>query len=333
MAEISNQSDIKTRKSPNFKIGVITAIITVIAISTQPIISEKRPDVLYPVIYAIATVLFENILIFPLALKHTLNQRKNPSGQLKFTIKKHWWRFLTVGIVFALSQIMFFYGFDSSGESAAISGSIAMKSSIIFTIIIGWIFLKEKASIIQIIFTAVILVALVYTLTLGSFRVEEMNIGTLVLFLMPLLWTVGHSVTKPILQQGLVKPSQVIFIRTLIGMVLLFSVWLCTYSISDLVLFLDWSNLLYMFLIGLSYVIGHYGWYSSIKHIDLALSSAIQAPQPILTSFFAWWILNEPIKFYHYIGLAVIFTSILIILYDKNRLERKINNKKLATTD
>jgi drug/metabolite transporter (DMT)-like permease len=198
-----------------------------------------------------------------------------------------------------------------------------MKSSIVFTIIIGWIFLKEKASIVQLIFTAIILVALIYTLTLGTFNIGVVNIGTLVLFLMPILWTIGHSVTKPILQQELVEPSQVIYIRTLVSMVFLLVFFIIFNPISDLFLFFDWSNILFMFLIGLSYVIGHYGWYSSIKHIDLALSSAIQAPQPILTSFLAFLILKSTIELYHYIGLVVVFIAILIILYDKHRLEKK----------
>jgi drug/metabolite transporter (DMT)-like permease len=323
LEEITRSSEIEPIKPPNFKIGVIAAIVTVIAISTQPIISDTRPGALYPVIYAFATVLFENILIFPLALKHTLSQKKTYPGSLRSTFKKYWWRFLVVGTVFAIAQIMFFYGFDESGEAGAISGSIAMKSSIIFTIIIGWIFLKEKASIIQMIFTAVILIALVYTLTLGTFKIEKVNIGTLILFLMPILWTIGHTVTKPLLQKELVKPSQIIFIRTLISMILLFFYFLILHPIGDLLLFFDWTNLLFMFLIGLSYVIGHYGWYSSIKNIDLGLSSAIQAPQPILTTFLAWLILGDTIEFYHYIGLTVIFISILLILYDKQRLTKR----------
>lgn len=314
--------------SPSFRIGVVAAIITVIAISTQPIISEKRPDSLYPVIFAIATVLFENLLIFPIALTHTIKQRKSHPGTLKWTIKKHWWRFLVIGIVFALSQIMFFYGFDASGDSGAVSGSIAMKSSIVFTVIFGWIFLKEKASVVQLIFTVIILVALVYTLTLGTFRVDEINIGTLTLFLMPFLWTIGHSVTKPILQQELVKPSQVIYIRTFISTILLLLYFVIFFPLSDLLLFFNWTNILFMFMIGLSYVIGHYGWYLSIKHIDLALSSAIQAPQPILTSILAYWILKDTIEFYHYVGLAVIFLSILLILYDKHRLSKRLNTAK-----
>ena len=82
-----------------------------------------------------------------------------------------------------------------------------------------------------------------------------------------------------------------------------------------------------MFLIALSYAVGHYGWYTSIKNIDLALSSAIQAPQPILTSILAVAIALEPIELYHYIGLAIIFVSILIILYDKHRLTKRNQEK------
>jgi drug/metabolite transporter (DMT)-like permease len=314
-----------------FQIGVIMAIITVIAISTQPIISESRPDVLYAVFYALTTVLFENILILPIALTQTISREKKTSGTLKKAIKEHWWRLLIVGLVFSIAQITFFWGFDISGDSAAVSGSIALKSSIIFTLIIGWIFLKEKASIIQLIFTGIIFVGLFYTLTLGTFRPEKVNFGTLILFLTPLFWTVGHSLSKKPLQKGDITPSQLIYTRTLISTVILTIFTFTTNPLQDVTLFFNWTNLLFMFLIALTYAIGHIGWYISIKNIDLALSSAIQAPQPILTSFFAWWILKEPIEIYHYVGLAVIFLSILIILYDKQRLSKRFNAKTTKT--
>jgi drug/metabolite transporter (DMT)-like permease len=312
-----------------FQIGVFAAIITVIAISTQPIISESRPSSLYAVFYAFTTVLFENVLIFPITLTQTISRKKKTPGILKKSIKEHWWRFLIVGLVFSIAQIMFFWGFDISGDSAAVSGSIAMKSSIIFTLIIGWIFLKEKASIIQLIFTVIIFIGLFYTLTLGTFRLGNINLGTAILFLMPLLWTIGHSVSKKPLKQGDITPSQLIYIRTFISTVILTIFTFTVYPIQDLSLFLDWTNLLFMFLIALTYAIGHIGWYLSIKNIDLALSSAIQAPQPILTSFFAWWILKEPIEIYHYVGLAVIFLSILIILWDKQRLAKRLHAKTI----
>ena len=313
-------------KKPNFKLGVFSAIITLIAISTQPIISGNRPSVLDPFIYAIATVLFENIMILPLAVTHSIKRKKSYPDMLKNALKKHWWRFLIVGSVFAGAQIMFFYGFDLSG---AVSGSIAMKSSIIFTMAIGWIFLKEKASWIQIILTGVILVALFYTLTSGTFQMDQVNYGTLILFIMPLLWTIGHSITKPLLQMEMVAPSQIIYIRTFLSTIILSIVYFSLNPLSNIALFFNWYNLLFMFLIALTYAVGHYGWYTSIKNIDLALSSAIQAPQPILTSFLAWVFLDETLKLYHYIGLAVIITAILIILYDKQRLAKRQVNKTI----
>ena len=262
-------------------------------------------------------------------IPQSLNRKRTHPGVLKKALIKHWWRFVLVGLVFAGAQILFFWGFDISGVSGEISGSIAMKSSIIFTLIIGWIFLKEKASPIQLVMTIVIFVGLFYTLTSSTFNPGDINFGTLILFLMPILWTIGHSITKPLLQKNIVTPSQIIFIRTLISTVVLFTFTFILNPISDFNLFLNWNHVLFMFLIALSYVIGHLGWYTSIKHIDLALSSAIQAPQPILTSIFAWAILKTPVEFYHYVGLTVIFLSILVILWDKQRLTKHLDAKTI----
>ncbi len=315
----SNGKEETMKKSPKFKFGVLMAVITLFAIASQPIISGKRPAILDPVIFALATNLFENLIILPFAIKDTIYNRKSNPYFIKETIRKYWWRFLIIGSVFAVSLIMFFYGFDISG---AISGSIVMKSDIIFTLIIGWIFLREKASVLQIIFTGIILLILVYTFTSGTFQIDQINIGTVILFIMPLLWTIGNSVAKPLLKDGIITPSQIIYIRTLISTILLCIFYFLIFPMSNIMLFVNWKNLLFMFLIGFSYTLGHIGWYTSIKHIDLAISSAITAPQPIVTSIFAWLILSEPIEIYHYIGLAVIFVSILIILMDKNYKSR-----------
>lgn len=329
------------KKISTFVIGVLCSTITLIAVSTQPVISKARPQDLDPLFYAICTVLFEALLVLPIMIPESIRFKKNmmqlkmenpeslddinKSGDYRlFQFRKTWWRFLIIGSVFALAQYLFFYGFDISD---AISGSIALKSSIIFTIFSGWIFLKEKASAIQVFFTILIMVALMYTLTEGSFNALRINIGTVILILVPLLWTIGHTLTKPMLKKKYVIPSQVIFLRTSVSTIILCAIYFSFYPSSQLGLFLNLKNIISILLISGSYLIGHYFWYMSISKIELALSSATQAPQPILTSILAGIFLGTHITYYQIIGLIAIVSSILIILYDKNRLAKKLDRK------
>ena len=86
------------------------------------------------------------------------------------------------------------------------------------------------------------------------------------------------------------------------------------------------ENLVNIILISGTYAIGHYCWYNSMKNIDLALSSSIQALQPIITSVLAFFILQEQFTVYHLIGLIVITSSILIIFYDKNKVSKRLGS-------
>ena len=82
------------------------------------------------------------------------------------------------------------------------------------------------------------------------------------------------------------------------------------------------ENMISILSIAGTYVIGHYFWYSSIKHIDLAMSSSIQAVQPIITSVMATLILQEIFSIFHLVGLIFITGSIFVIFYDKFRISK-----------
>ncbi|MCP4762396.1 MAG: DMT family transporter [archaeon] len=316
---------------PQIRKGIIYAIITLLAISTQPIITKSRSSELDSIFYAICCVFFESLMALPVLIFQTMKitQTKNTQlNEIKLRnkeLKKNWWRFPIIGFVFALSQILFFYGFDLSD---AISGAIALKSSTLYTIFSGWLFLDEKASVIQIIFSILIIFGLIFTLTNGSFNTLNINLGTLILVLIPILWAIGHTLTKNMLKKEIIDPFQVIFLRTSIGTVILSVFYFSFTPFEKILLIFKPNNLISILLIAGSYFIGHIFWYLSIKNIDLALSSAIQAPQPILTTIYAILILqNEVFTYYHLIGLIIIIISILIIIYDKNKSSNKKSGK------
>jgi len=89
--------------------------------------------------------------------------------------------------------------------------------------------------------------------------------------------------------------------------------------INTIHLLLDKANLVNVLMISGAYLGGHYFWYISIKNSDLSISSAIQAPQPILTTTLATLILGESLAIYDLVGIILIVSSIFIIIYNKNK--------------
>jgi len=300
------------------------------------------------ILYAIATVFSETILIAPFIIIEKIikktrkkdlkfkynnyrgeqlpqNEKQNQKQFKKQKISKKtiFLLFLAIGGIFAGAQFLISYGLQTAD---AITASIAFKSSMIYTIIFGAIFLKEKPSKTQIGLTLMIFVALYYTISEGTFKPLEINLGALILILVPLLWTTGHSITKPILEKKILEPFDVIFLRTSISSIILFIFYFGVLNkpISRFSLIFSSENIVNTFAIGLAYGIGHFFWYLGLRYIDLSINSAIQAPQPIITSIIAAIFLNEVLKIYHLIGIAIIIFSILGILVDKNKRNKII---------
>lgn len=341
--DIGVKSDLERSFKKKYIIGMVSGILCLFAVSTHPIITKGRPAEITSMLFSIYTVLFEVIMITPITLIESLilrNKRKKlnnkaskdpeqtfpTNSDLKFS--HHAWKFLIIGSVFALAQYLFFIGFETSD---AITGSIALKSSTIWMIILGAVFLREKPSKVQLFFTAIIFVGLMYVISRGTFNLGNVNIGTVILIFVTMLWAIGHSITKPMLKSHIAIPSQVIFLRTLVSSIVLILIYLMTNPISvypTLFIILKPENFIFGVMIGIAYLIGHYFWYYSIKNIDIAISSGIQTVQPIITSILAFYILGEIFTIYHLIGLIWITVCILIILVDnrKNKL-LEINNQ------
>lgn len=150
----------------------------------------------------------------------------------------------------------------------------------------------------------------------------EINVGTIILFIVPLVWTIGHTMTKSLLKNRIFYPSQVIFLRTIFSSIILIFIYFVILGNSwdTWLLLADIDNLFNVFAVALAYLMAHIFWYYAIKNIDMAVSSAIQAPQPIMTTTLAAIFLAEEIFIYHIIGLIIIVGSILLILREKKKI-------------
>lgn len=312
----------KSSNGDNIKRGFLYGVITLIAVSFQPIIIRLSPEELDPLLYSFFLVIIEALLVLPIMIPESIKKRaksEDNRNRNKLEFKRDLWRFIVIGGVFALAQVLFIFGFRNSDT---ITGSIAVKSAIIFMLIAGWIFLKERASKLQMFMTGIIIISLIFVLTEGSLTNIEISSGTIILLFVPLLWTIGHTLTKPLLLKDMIIPSQVIFLRTFIVAIFLFIAYFTTNPLDQFLLIFKPENIISVLLIAGTYVIGHYFWYSSIKHIDLAMATSIQAIQPILTSIMAALILQEIITIFQLVGLIFITGSIFVIFSDKFRISK-----------
>jgi drug/metabolite transporter (DMT)-like permease len=315
--------------------GVAYAALSLLFVSFQPIIANARPEELDAFLFAAATCIVEALVFFPMLIIETrvLNNRmKNEMGELSGKknplqsknqpshpfekLKEHKLFLLYIGFNFGIAQVLFFIAYRLAG---AINGSLAQQTTIIFGLIFGFLILKEKPNLIQIIFSFILLFGLIFAVTKGQFNLIQLNFGVILMLFVTALWMIAHSLSRSVFSQNKITPIQLAFIRNVISGFFLALVYLIFFPITNLALILKPINLLFMILMGIVYALDIFLWYNSIKYVEVSKATVIASPMPILTAFFAFAILGEFFTIYHFIGAFIIIASIIVIVSQKSK--------------
>jgi len=317
--------------------GLIFALIVLIGNGLHPIINNLRPGEFSSTIFVLQMSIWEFLCALIVLIIQKRNKKVNSesvnskkSRQKCFSKKNIIFRMLIVGFLFSIAT----YGYvEGLKEAGSISGSIALKISPIYAIIIGFLFLGEKLNIKPILITLFMLLGIYYLGTNGTFLLDQFSIGFAILLVVPLLWTIAHALTKPLLENKILIPNQVIFIRTGIISLSFLIINLFIYDWNELLLsFINPSFLLFSFLMGFTYFFMHFSWYSSIIIIDLSYASALVTPSPAITTLIAFLLKMEDFHTYQLIGMIWAFIGLYgLIIINKNPEKKKKKEKKSIT--
>ncbi|MHA1792255.1 MAG: DMT family transporter [Promethearchaeota archaeon] len=298
--------------------GIVFGILTLVVTSLQPIISKSRPQFLDPYYYSFTTMLFEFLMFFLLMSieDHFKRQKQGldrPSRQ-RPPIRSILPRLILISMIFAFALPLFYLGFDLT---EAVTGMLMIKSSIIFSLIYGSLFLKERITPVQVIFSIILIFGLLLSLTEGSFSSIVFDLGALLLIIVPLMWTIGHGLTKPLLDSNQVQGNQVILVRNGLGAIVLFGLYIAFFPFSNL----SWifmPNLLgSSLLMAITYGLGHFCWYITLTNLPISKAMIIVAPTPITTGLLGWLLLSEPFGIFDILGTLIVLLSISVIMREK----------------
>ncbi|MHA1673571.1 MAG: DMT family transporter [Promethearchaeota archaeon] len=323
--------DETNNRSTNFH-GILYALVVLFGNGIHPIINNSRPNELNGFLFVLLISFWEFITSTSISLlgkyskkKGNLHQQPPTSIHPPINHKKNIGILIGVGIIFSVATYLYVEGLINAG---AVSGSIALKASPIYAFIIGALFFKERPKFGQIFFTSIILVGIYYLGTEGTWQMDAFSLWFGLLLLVPLLWVIGHSFTKPLLEKGQVTTLRVIQIRSGIITTILLIISLFLFGFQEVIsVFLSWNAFVSSFLMGFIYFLMHYSWYNSIRAISIAYASALVTPSPLITALFAWMFLNEPLLPYHFIGLLITIIGLNGLIWINSRKVRKIKNE------
>ncbi len=319
----------------DLKKGLIFGVIGTVLVGFQPIIANSRPVALDPYIFAALTTLIMATIFLPLIfiekkvnIVKNNNANTNHSKPMIKTWRKNIWLFLFIGIIFGLNQLLFFIGYELAG---AINGSLTQKTTVFFSLIFGFLILKERITKVQIIFSTILFFGLFLAISRGSFNLLTFSLdilsGVLIMLLITCLWMFGHSITKPLFARNEVTPTQMVFIRNFLSAIILFSTYFLFFPFTNISLLFVPINQFYYISMGAVYGVGLYCWYKTLSYLDVSKATILFSPTPIITAIFATLFLGELFTIFHLIGLIIIIVSIVIIVKQKNN-KNSINEIK-----
>ncbi|MFX0043585.1 MAG: DMT family transporter [Candidatus Hodarchaeota archaeon] len=311
----------------NTKKGLITGLIGVIFVGLQPIVAILRPNAADAYLSGAMTCIVEMMVFFPIMLiefklmnsnNQIFNKRENKvkKFQMLREWRKNFWLFIFIGLLFGLNQILFFVGYDLAG---AINGSLTQKTTVFFSLFLGYLLLKERITKRQIIFSILLFFGLAISIT-QFFTLIDINlnilIGVGIILAISLMWIFGHTLTKPIFGREEVTPIQMVFIRNFISGVILLLTYLLIFT-PDLKVFIEPDNLLFYTTMGVVYGSGLLCWYKTLSYLDVSKATVVFSPTPITSAIFATILLGEDFTIAHLIGTILVIISIIIIVMQK----------------
>ncbi|MHA2181250.1 MAG: DMT family transporter, partial [Promethearchaeota archaeon] len=278
-------------------------------------------------LFAAITSLIEAIIFLPLyilerrRLRRSIEEGKDEKQLLINNLRLNGWKkvgsvklLLIIGLTFSIVPVLNYIGFELAG---AINSSLIFKSEIIFALIFGYLFLKEKVSKIQIIFCFLLFFGLILSVTQASFTVLELNTGVIILLASVIIFTLVHTLTKSGFDRNELFPTQVVFIRNTISGILLFSTYFLFFPLENILIVIDPQNFIFFLVMGVDYGLSLFLWYKSLTYIEIGKASVVLSLTPIVSAFFSFIILGEIFTTFHLIGTFIIIISIIIIVRQK----------------
>ena len=315
----------------NLQVGVGLALICLMILAWMPIIASSRPAESSALSFAFFLSVWQLVFSLPLLAREIASPDKGifgaalAPGLQRRTIAV----VLGTGLMFALSTYVYVLAVERAG---AVSAALAIQAYPLFAILWETLFLKRRKSALELAFTALLLAALSYLATGGTWRIDGLSIWFLLALAVPLLWSVAHVILKEVLDRTPVTPAQVTFFRVLISSVALGAVLIAVAGIDPVIAdMIDPAFQTFALIMGLVYYIELIFWFYAVRYIDVSVASSITVPAPALTMVLAILFLDERVEPYQVAALAVAAAGLYGLIFAGARKARRQRLAQQAT--
>ncbi len=295
--------------------GVALALACLVLLGTLPIISANRSDEASALLFAFFLSFWELVSSLPaIARERAVARSAQPGTDDHGTNLGRRARTLVVltGVIFGASTYMYVHGVEKAGS---ISFAIALQAYPLFAILWETIFLGRKKRPQELLLTLLMLGALYFLGTNGTWMISGFSIWFLFSLGVPFLWSVAHVILREVLVTTRVTANQVVFSRLIISTVFLGLVLLVSEGPTAVIRSaVDSEVQTFAIFMGIVYYLELFCWFRAVKQIDVSLASSITTPSPVITMLFAVLFLGDSVETYQVVAMAVVVASVFGIV-------------------
>jgi len=314
----------------NPRLGISLAFLCLVLLGIMPVITNSRPAALDALAFAFFLSAWQILFSLPLLLREIASDNKGIfAAHLPRRLKRRTIAIiLLTGTIFGISTYVYVLAMEKAG---AVSAAIAIQAYPLFAILWETLFLKRRKTALELSFTLLLIIALSYLATKGTWRIEGFSFWFAFALAIPFLWSVAHVIIKEVLDRTPITPAQVTFFRVAVSTVFLFAVLVSVSGPQAILQSLTNIHFqTFALVMGLVYYLELINWFYAVKHIDVSLASSITIPAPALTMVLAVVFLGDTIETYQMIALGIVVLSIYGLLFAGKRKREALAAKGQA---
>jgi len=299
-------------------IGIALALACLIILGIMPVLAAERPARFDGLTFTIWITFWQLIAAMPLfAVELARRPRRLPEfvgrgRTLAIT--------LVTGAIFGLSTYMFVVAAQKAGP---VSMVIALQAYPLFAMLWEALFLGKRKSPVELAFTLLMILALVYLTTAGTFRIADISWWSAFALCIPLLWSIAHILLRQVLTTTTITPNQVTISRLVISGLFLLILYLAFGAPGSLAaagLAPDFQKA--ALFLGIAYYLELLFWFYAMRHIDVSLASSVTVPAPAVTMLVTVLFLGGGVETYQIAAMLVIAIGMYGLLLAGRRRER-----------
>jgi len=298
------------------RIGAGHALVCLLLLGAMPLLAAARPAYVPAVTFTVLLTVWQIASALPLMAVewHTGRARTLSPGSLS---AREWGVALLTGGMFGLSTWLYILAATRVGP---VNFIILLQSYPLIASLMEFLVLGERRGRAELALTAVMIAAIIYLVTGGTFTLAQVSPWSLLVLCIPILWSSAHMMLRRLLVKARMTANQVTVSRLMISLVFLILAALVTGEGPMLLVgAVDIRTQIPAAIFGAVYYLELLFWFLAMRHIPVSVASSITVPAPALTMAASILLLGQNVAVYQVVAMAVIGASLYALLYLETR--------------